>query len=127
MRQLHSSGSPFEREIAYSRAVRDDEWVFVAGTTGFDYRSMTISDDIAEQADQCLRNIDEALRAVGSELAHVVRVIYVVAPDADFSLTWPVLRRHFGDVLPAAMMISAGMSDPRMLFECQATARIPAD
>jgi len=124
-RRHYDSGSTFEREIGYSRAVRDGEWVFVSGTTGFDYTSMSIADDIAAQAHQCLLNIDEALRALGSELAHVVRVIYVIAPGADFSATWPVLREAWAGILPAAMMITAGMSDPRMLIEIQATARVP--
>jgi enamine deaminase RidA (YjgF/YER057c/UK114 family) len=124
-RRHYDSGSTFEREIGYSRAVRDGEWVFVSGTTGFDYTTMTIAGDIAAQATQCLANIDQALHALGSELAHVVRVIYVIAPGADFSAAWPVLRRAWAGILPAAMMISAGMSDPRMLIEIQATARIP--
>lgn len=126
-RQHHDSGSTFEREIGYSRAVRDGEWVFVSGTTGFDYTTMTISDDMATQARKCLANIDEALRALGSQLADVVRVIYVIKPGADFSEAWPVLREAWASIRPAAMMISAGMSDPRMLIEIQATARLSQD
>lgn len=122
-RMLISSGSPMEREIGYSRAVVDGEWVFVSGTTGFDYASMTIPDDIAEQAEQCFRNIAAALAQAGATLADVVRVIYVVPQAQEFERCYPVLRRHFGDVRPAAMMISAGLLDPRMKIEIQVTAR----
>src|SRR5207244_6009905 len=113
-RRLISSGSSFEREIGYSRAVVDGEWIFVSGTTGFDYRAMTISDDVVEQAEQCLRNIQAALVEAGATLADVVRLVYVVPHAPDFRQCWPVLRKHFGDVRPAAMMISAGLADPRM-------------
>lgn len=122
-RKLISSGSTFEREIGYSRAVVDGEWVFVSGTTGFDYATMSISDDLLVQADQCLRNIETALRAAGAGLADVVRVTYVLPNAADFEPCWPVLRRYFGEVRPAAMMISAGLADPRMRIEIEVTAR----
>ena len=105
-RRLISSGSTFERDIGYSRAVVDGEWVFVSGTTGFDYATMTISDDLLVQADQCLRNIETALRAAGASLADVVRVTYMLPNAADFEPCWPVLRRYFGEVRPAATMIS---------------------
>jgi enamine deaminase RidA (YjgF/YER057c/UK114 family) len=98
------------------------DWVFVSGTTGFDYAAMTIADDLVEQTEQCLRNIDAALRQAGSSLHDVVRVTYVL-PDADgFERCWPVLRKYLGDVRPAAMMISAGLADPRMKIEIEATA-----
>jgi enamine deaminase RidA (YjgF/YER057c/UK114 family) len=122
-RRLISSGSTFEREIGYSRAVVDGEWVFVSGTTGFDYATMTISDNLLVQADQCLRNIETALRAAGASLADVVRITYVLPNAADFEPCWPVLRRYFGEVRPAAMMISAGLADPRMKIEIEVTAR----
>ena len=124
-RRLISSGSSFEREIGYSRAVVDGEWIFVSGTTGFDYRAMTISDDLLEQAEQCLRNIQAALGEAGATLADVVRVVYVVPHAPDFRQCWPVLRKYFGDVRPAAMMISAGLADPRMKIEIEVTARLP--
>ena len=124
-RRLISSGSSFEREIGYSRAVVDGEWIFVSGTTGFDYRAMTISDDVVEQAEQCLRNIQAALVEAGATLADVVRLVYVVPHAPDFRQCWPVLRKHFGDVRPAAMMISAGLADPRMKIEIEVTARLP--
>jgi len=122
-RRLISSGSTFEKEIGYSRAVVDGEWIFVSGTTGFDYSKMTISDDLLEQTDQCFRNIEMALKEAGSSLKDTVRVTYVFPVAADFEKCWPVMRRYLGDVRPAAMMISAGLSDPRMLIEIQITAR----
>ncbi len=122
-RQLISSGSTFERDIGYSRAVVDGDWVFVSGTTGFDYSTMTIAAGILEQTEQCLKNIEQALQQAGSTLADVVRVIYVVPVASEFEQCWPVLRKYFGDVRPAAMMISAGLADPRMKIEIQVTAK----
>jgi enamine deaminase RidA (YjgF/YER057c/UK114 family) len=123
-RQLVSSGSTFEAEIGYSRAVRQGPWVFVSGTTGFDYARMTIAEDLVEQTEQCLRNIETALALAGASLRDVVRVTYVLPDAAEFPRTWPVLRRHFGEVRPAAMMISAGLSDPRMKIEIEVTALV---
>ena len=121
-RQLISSGSSFEAKIGYSRAVVAGDWVFVSGTTGFDYATMTIADDLVEQTEQCLKNIDAALRQAGSSMADVVRVNYVLPAGNDFERCWPVLRRWFGEVRPAAMMISAGLADPRMRIEIEVTA-----
>ena len=121
-RQLISSGSTFEQEIGYSRAVADGDWVFVSGTTGFDYSKMTISDNLVEQTEQCLKNIQEALIKAGSSMKDVVRVTYVLPNAADFPDCWPTLRKYFGEVRPAAMMISAGLSDPRMRIEIEVTA-----
>ncbi len=123
MRRLISSGSPFEAGIGYSRAVVDGEWVFVSGTTGFDYDAMTISPDVRMQAEQTMRNIEWALAEAGSSLADVVRVRYILPDAADFEPCWPVLRQHFGEVRPAATMIAAGLSDPRMKIEIEVTAR----
>ncbi len=122
-RRLISSGSTFEQEIGFSRAVVDGEWVFVSGTTGFDYRSMTISDSVVEQTEQCLRNIEAALAEAGASFADVVRVQYILPNGAEFRECWPVLRRYFGDIRPAATMISAGLADPRMRIEVEVTAR----
>ena len=97
-RQLISSGSTFEQEIGYSRAVVDGNWVFVSGTTGFDYSKMTISDDLVEQTEQCLKNIQEALVKAGSSMKDVVRVTYVLPNAADFPDCWPTLRKYFGEV-----------------------------
>ncbi len=122
-RRLISSGSTFEAQIGYSRAVVDGEWIFVSGTTGFDYSTMTISDGVVDQAEQCLKNIDAALREAGSSLLDIVRVTYIVPNAGDFEPCWPVLRRYLGDVRPAATMISAGLADPRMKIEIEVTAR----
>ncbi|WP_133646356.1 RidA family protein [Paraburkholderia flava] len=122
MRQLISSGSPFEEQIGYSRAVVSGDWVFVSGTTGFDYASMTISDDIAEQTEQCLKNIEAALLQAGSDMRDVVRVTYVLPDGSEFEQCWPALKKYFGEVRPAAMMISAGLADPRMKIEIEVTA-----
>lgn len=121
-RKLISSGSPFEEEIGYSRALVDGDWIFVSGTTGFDYASMTISETIYDQTEQCLKNIESALREANSSLKDVVRVTYIVPNGAEFKDCWPVLRKYFGDVRPAAMMISAGLTDPRMKIEIEVTA-----
>ena len=122
-RNLISSGSSFEREIGYSRAVIDGEWIFVSGTTGFDYTTMTISDSVTEQAEQCLRNIKAALEQAGAGLRDIVRVTYVLPQTADFQPCWPILRKYLGDVRPAATMISAGLADPRIRIEIEVTAR----
>ena len=121
-RTLISSGSTFEAEIGYSRAVAQGDWVFVSGTTGFDYATMTIADDIVAQTEQCLRNIEAALVEAGASLRDVVRVTYVLPEAGEFAKCWPVLRRHFGEIRPAAMMIAAGLADPRMKIEIEVTA-----
>lgn len=122
-RRLINSGSSFEAEIGYSRAVVDGDWVFVSGTTGFDYTAMTIDDDLVAQTEQCLKNIAVALALADASMNDVVRVNYVLPPGNDFSRCWPTLRQHFGEVRPAAMMIFAGLADPRMRIEIEVTAR----
>ena len=121
-RQWITSGSPYEAQIGYSRAVVAGDWVFVSGTTGFDYATMTISDDVVEQVEQCLQNIAKALAEAGCTLDDVVRVNYVLPSGADFEPCWPVLRQHFGKAKPAAMVITAGLLDPRMKIEIEVTA-----
>jgi enamine deaminase RidA (YjgF/YER057c/UK114 family) len=121
-RKLISSGSAFEEKIGYSRAVAAGNWVFVSGTTGFDYSTMSIADEVVAQTEQCLKNIESALREAGSSLKDVVRVTYVLPDGSEFERCWPVLRKYFGDVRPAAMMISAGLADPRMKIEIEVTA-----
>ena len=123
VRQLISSGSAFEASIGYSRAVADGDWVFVSGTTGFDYATMTIEPDVRAQAQQALRNIEQALSEAGCSFADVVRVRYIVPDAIDFEPCWPVLRARFGDIRPAATMIAAGLADPRMKIEIEVTAR----
>ena len=122
-RKLISSGSTFEAQIGYSRALVEGDWVFVSGTSGFDYATMTIAEGIVEQADQCLRNIADALRQAGSCLEDVVRVSYILPAAAEFELCWPVLRKYFGAIRPAATMISAGLADPRIRIEIEVTAK----
>jgi enamine deaminase RidA (YjgF/YER057c/UK114 family) len=117
------SGSLFEEQIGYARAVVDGDWVHVSGTTGYDYATMTISDDVVEQAEQCLRNVGAALAEAGCGFADVVRVRYLLPDRADFEPCWPVLRRCFGEVRPAATMMVCGLADPRMKIEIEVYAR----
>ena len=121
-RKLISSGSTFEHEIGYSRAVVEGNWILVSGTTGFDYGTMTISDDLLEQAEQCFKNIEFALNQASSSMKDVVRVTYVFPQAEDFEKCWPVMRKYLGEVRPSAMMLAAGLSDPRMKIEIQVTA-----
>ena len=123
MRRLISSGSAFERNVGFSRAVVDGEWVFVSGTTGFNYDTMTISADVVDQAEQCLRNIEKALSEAGAGFQDIVRVTYILPRVEDFEPCWPVLRKYFGEIRPAATMISAGLIDPRIKIEIEVTAR----
>ena len=121
-KRLFSSGSSFENQIGYSRAVAAGDWIFVSGTTGFDYATMSIADDLIAQTEQCFKNIEAALRQANSSLKDVVRVTYVLPNGSEFEKCWPVLRKYFGDVRPSAMMISAGLADPRMKIEIEVTA-----
>ena len=123
-RRLISSGSQFEKDIGYSRAVVDGEWVFVSGTTGFDYESMTISDSLLDQCEQSLKNIQSALREAGADLKDIVRVTYMLPKAERFPDCWPVLRKYFGGIRPAATMIRTGLADPRMQIEIEVTARM---
>jgi enamine deaminase RidA (YjgF/YER057c/UK114 family) len=122
-RQHISTGSTFEEQIGYSRAVVDGDWIFVSGTTGFNYADMSISPDVVAQAEQCFQNIEAALKQANASLKDVVRVTYMLPIGADFERCWPVLRRHFGDVRPAATMLCVGLLDPRMKIEIEVTAK----
>ncbi len=123
-RRLISSGSTFESTIGYSRAVVvDEEWVFVSGTTGFDYSTMTISEDVAEQTKQCLRNLTQALEDAGSHPRDIVRVHYILPERSDFEKCWPSLKEYFEDIRPAATMMVAGLFDPKMKIEIEVTAK----
>ena len=124
MRRLISSGSPFEATAGYSRAVVDGEWIFVAGTTGFDYAQMTIVEDPAEQTRQAFRNIEKALTEAGGTLADVVRVHYYMPDIADWPTIVPVLGEVFGAIRPAATALVCGLVDPRMKIEIEVTARL---
>ena len=121
-RRLISSGSTFEKSIGYSRAVVDGDWVFVSGTTGFDYTNMTIQEDAVAQCEQALKNIDAALKQAQSGFADVVRVRYLMTNGADFERCWPTMGKAFGAVRPAATMMVVGLADPRMKIEIEVTA-----
>jgi enamine deaminase RidA (YjgF/YER057c/UK114 family) len=122
-RQMISSGSKFEAEIGYSRAIVDGDWLWVSGTTGFNYETMTISEDPAEQADQTFRNIEAAMKKAGFELSDIVRCTYIVPDGADFEPCWPVFRKYLGDVRPASTAFIAALVDPRMKIEIEVTAK----
>jgi len=121
-RTLISTGTKIEAEIAYSRAVVQGNWVFVAGTTGFDFTTMTMSDDLVEQTEQCFKNVEAALAQAGSGMGDVVRVTYILPDAASFPLCWPILQKYLGSVRPAATMFSAGLSHPKMKIEIEVTA-----
>jgi enamine deaminase RidA (YjgF/YER057c/UK114 family) len=121
-RKLISSGSSFEEKIGYSRAVVQGDWIFVSGTTGYNYNDMTISDDIVEQTEQCLLNIKNTLEQAHASLSDVVRVTYILPNANEFEACWPVLNTYFGSIRPAATMFSAGLADDNMKIEIQVTA-----
>ena len=122
-RQKISSGSTFEAEVGYSRAILDGDWLWVSGTTGFDYQTMTISDDVAQQADQTFRNISAAMEKAGFGLEDVVRVNYIFPKVEDFQPCWPVFRKYLGETRPACTVIVAQLVDPRMKIEIEVTAK----
>jgi 2-iminobutanoate/2-iminopropanoate deaminase len=126
-RTLVSSGSSFEMDVGYSRAVVDGDWIFVSGTTGFDYATMTMSDDVVAQCRQAMRNVAAALAQAGASMRDVVRVRYILPQREDFAPCWPVLKEYLGEIRPAATMIQAGLYDPRMKFEIEVTARRRAE
>ena len=121
-RKLISQGSPFEAKIGYSRAVVQGDWVFVAGTTGYNYATMEISESIVEQTKQCIKNIEWALKEAGSGMSDIVRVKYILPNGDDWPDCWEPLRVAFGDIRPAATMFVAGLSDAPMKIEIEVTA-----
>jgi enamine deaminase RidA (YjgF/YER057c/UK114 family) len=128
MRRLISTGSPFERDIGYSRAVvTEDGWIFVAGTTGYDYATMTMPEKVAEQCRNALGTIAGALTEAGASMEDVVRVTYILRDPADWPACWPVTRAAFGEIRPAATMISAGLQAPEMKIEIEVTAKRRGD
>ena len=125
MRRLVSTGSPFEEQIGYSRAVVVDGWIFVAGTTGYDYATMTMPDDIVSQCRNALQTIAAALAEAGAGLDDVVRVRYIVPDPGEWPACWPVTSEAFAAARPAATMISAALQEPEMKIEIEVTARVP--
>ncbi len=123
-RKKLSSGSHFEAAIGYSRAVVDGDYVFVSGTTGYDYNTMHISPLASEQAEQCFINIQQVLHEAGSSMEEIVRVTYILPNKVDFEPCWPVLSKWLGEVRPAATMFEAGLLDDAMKIEIQVTARL---
>ena len=121
-----STGSPFEEQIGYSRAVVADGLVFVAGTTGYDYATMTMPDAITDQCRNALATIGKALEEAGSGLDHVLRVTYIVPDRAEWPACWPITSEVFAKARPAATMFSATLQNPEMKIEIEVTARIPA-
>ena len=121
-RRLISSGSSFEEQVGYSRAVVVGDLIFVAGTTGYNYETMEISSDVAAQAEQCLKNIEKALKEADSSLIDVVKVTYILPNADDFQACWPVLKNYLGNIKPAATMISAGLAEQEMKIEIEVTA-----
>ena len=121
-RELISSGSEFEDKMGYSRAVVQGDWVFVSGTTGYDYSDMTISDAIAEQTEQCLLNIKTTLEKANSSMADIVRITYIIKDASEFELCLPVLQKYLGTVKPAATVFEAKLLDEKMKIEIQVTA-----
>jgi enamine deaminase RidA (YjgF/YER057c/UK114 family) len=124
-RRLISSGSRFEEEIGYSRAVVDGDHVWVSGTTGYDYQAMTIADDVVAQAAQCFENIAAALAQAGASLDDVVRVLFIVPNRGDWQPCWPVVKRYLGKARPASTLIHAGLQTDAMRIEIEVTARLP--
>ncbi len=122
MKKLISSGSEFEQAFAYSRAVAQGDWVFVSGTTGYDYTDMSISDSVVSQTEQCFKNIEMALSEADSSLSEVVRIHYILPNKGDFQACSPVIKKYLADSRPAATMIEAGLLDDQMKIEIEVTA-----
>ena len=121
-----SSGSDWEHRASYSRAVVAGEWVFVSGTTGFDYATMEISSDVVEQAEQALDNIAAALVKASCSLDDVMRVTYILVDGKDFERIVPLIGRRFAAARPAATAIVAKLVDPRLHIEIEVTAQLPS-
>ena len=123
-RRLISSGSRFEKIASFSRAVVDGDWIFVSGSTGYDYTKMTISPDDAEQTRQTFRNIAAALAQGGASLADVVMARYYLTAAEQFARLAPVFGEHFGAARPAATaIVVAALVDPAMKIEIEVVAR----
>mgnify|MGYP002779152285 CR=1 FL=1 len=123
-RRLISSGSRFEDEIGYSRAVVDGDWIFVSGTTGYDYATMTIAPGVVDQCDQAFRNIETALKGGGGRMEDIVRATFILPDRADWPPCWPVVKKWLGRAKPASTMLVAGLQAPEMRIEIEVTARL---
>lgn len=121
-RRLISTGSEFEKTAGYSRAVVQGDWCFVAGTTGYDYQSMSMPVDVKDQTRNCLATIQRALEESGFRMADVVRATYYITETNDADLIFPVLGETFGEIRPAATMIVCGLIKPEMKIEIEVTA-----
>ena len=121
-RSLISTGSPFETEFAYSRAVAQGDWCFVAGTTGYDYSAMTMPQDPGDQAVNALATIERALKEAGFTLADVVRTVIYLTDPADHPAIGPALRAAFGDARPANSTVVTRLVRPEMKVEIEVTA-----
>jgi enamine deaminase RidA (YjgF/YER057c/UK114 family) len=123
MRRLISSGSTFEKAWGYSRAVVQGDWIFVSGTTGFDYTKMTIAEDPLAQTRQVFKNIEQALsEAGGAPLASIVRATYYVPRAEDWKVIAPVIGEILAHVRPAATALVCDLIDPRIRIEVEVTA-----
>jgi enamine deaminase RidA (YjgF/YER057c/UK114 family)/catechol 2,3-dioxygenase-like lactoylglutathione lyase family enzyme len=123
-RQRISSGSRFEDEIGYSRGVVvDGEWVFLSGTTGYDYAAMTIAPDVVEQCEQTFRNIEAALAKADARIDDIVEAWFIVPNPADWQPCWPVLKKWLGVAKPTSTLFHAQLYTPEMRIEIKVTAR----
>jgi enamine deaminase RidA (YjgF/YER057c/UK114 family) len=123
-RRLISSGSPFEKTAGYSRAVVDGDFAFVAGTTGYDYTTMVIPADVTNQARNCFRNIEAALKEGGFAMADIVRATYYITDIADAEPFFAVCGEVFGEIRPATtLLVVAGLYKPEMKIEIEVTAK----
>jgi enamine deaminase RidA (YjgF/YER057c/UK114 family) len=120
-----TSGSTFEATIGYSRAVVLDGWVFVSGTTGYDYATMTLPPGVEDQCRNTLANIAAALAKAGCTFDDVVRVTYILPDRSDFPKLWPQTSAAFATARPAATMIEARLMEDAMRIEIEVTARVP--
>lgn len=122
-RRLISSGSRFEEEIGYSRAVVDGDMIWVSGTTGYDYSTMTIVDDVIGQCDQTFRNIAAALAQADASLDDVVRVMFIVPKREDWEPCYPTIKKYLGSARPASTLIHAQLQNDAMKIEIEVTAK----
>ncbi len=123
-RKLISTGSPFEKTAGYSRAVVDGDFCFVAGTTGYDYTTMTLPADVTAQTQNCFKTIESALKEAGFAMADIVRAVYYITDAQDADKVFAVTGEHLGEIRPAAtLLVVAGLYKPEMKVEIEVTAK----